>query len=519
MALRDRIEEPLLAAYVSVETIRGVATELTTVAVSVAVGVGLTPATLGTALNVGFLFVAFYTFAPSVYPERVGSRRGRPGFRLVVAGVALVVAVPLSLALTSFDVTVSYALVGTYLSAVVVVGIAAFGLYFRATQPLPLSDPDGDGFAVLRGRVEESAADHQRYLRRLETRSPWAARAVRGLAVVATMATYLAPCLFFGVGAAVLDSLFPLLELLVVVALLFRVGRRVGVLDRSVPDVESQFYDRLTTATRSTRGTAGVMMVVVALLLATFVFSLWLRVGPRFWAVENGVTSVVRSLGPGPYAPTVLDAVADLVAGVGVVVAPPVASGYAIWYWLRELRRFTAFESDSAVPLAARPPGLTVAVTALTAGWFAHATGPLDDAVFAVGWPLLTMALLWSVRAARRTEPTPPSETRWTVPVGFAVYTVGVVSSLVALLDVTPRMFLGIVFPVWLFYLGKMNDRATDLWGSLELVGYGAALFLGVFVLRGPLDVGVPELAVLGGVVIALAAGQVFAYVFDPDDQ
>lgn len=178
--------------YAAVETIRGVAPDLVTVTVSVAVGVGLTPATLGTALDAGFLFVAFYTFAPSVYPRRAGPRRERPGFRLVVAGVALVVAVPLSLALTTLDVTVSYALVGTYLSAVVV-GIAAFGLYFRATQSLPLSDPGGDRFAVLRGRVEESAADHRQYLRRLDTRSPWAARAVRWLSVVATMSTYLAP--------------------------------------------------------------------------------------------------------------------------------------------------------------------------------------------------------------------------------------------------------------------------------------------------------------------------------------
>lgn len=286
------------------------------------------------------------------------------------------------------------------------------------------------------------------------------------------------------------------------------------MLNRSIPDVESRFYDRLTTATRSTRGTAGVMMVVVALLLATFLFSLWLRGGPDFWTVENGLRSVARTLGSSPDGPSLSDAVADFVAGVGVVVAVPLASGYAVWYWLRELRRSTALESDSKVALVARPPGLPVAVTALTAGWFAHATGPLDEAAFAVGWPPLALVLCWSVRVARRAEPTPPTETRWTVPVGFVVYTVGVV----AFLDVRPRMFLGIVFPVWLFYLGKMNDRATDLRGSFALVGYGAVLFLGVFALREPLDVGFPELAVVGGVVVALAGGQVFSRVFHPDE-
>jgi hypothetical protein len=519
MALRTRLEEPLLGGYAVLETLRGVAPELVAVSVSVAVGTGLTPTTLGVLLNAGFLFVAFYTFTPVVYPDRVGPRRERPGFRVVVSAVALSVAVPASLALTTFDTTVSYALVGTYLSLVALFGLVTFAVYFRLTQPRPLSDPDGDGFAVLRGRVEESAADHRRYLRRLAEESPRAATAVRWLSVVATMATYLAPCLLFGVGAATLDSLFPLLELLVIVALLLRVGRRAGVLNRSVPDVESRFYDRLTTAARSTRGTAGVMMVVVALLLATFCFSLWLRGGPRLWAITNGVRLVARSLGPNAYGLSVVDGLADLVAGVGVVVALPVASGYVVWYWLRELQRLTVFESDATeARVVARPPGLTVVVTALTVGWFAHATvSGVGDAAFAVGWPLLTGALVRNVRTTRRETATPPSETRWSVPVGFVVYAGGVVLSLVVFFDVSARMFLGLVVPVWLFYLGTVRERSTGLRRSLSLVGYGAALFLVVFALRGPLGVGGPVLAVLGGVVVALAAGQAFSHVFDPD--
>jgi len=520
MALRDRGDERLLAGYATLETLRGVAPEVLAVGVSVAVGTGLTPTKVGVALNAGFLFVAFYTFTPSVYPATVGPRRERPGFRLVVATVASAVAVPLALALTSFDPrTFPPALVGGYLGLVTVGAGATFAAYFRLTQSVPLTDPEGDAFAVLRGRVDESAADHRRYLDRLATRSPRTETAVRWLSVVATMGTYLGPCLLFGVGAAALDSLFPLLELTVLAGLLFRAGNRTGVLNRSVPDVESRFYDRLTTATRSVRGTAGVLMVVVSLLLATFCVSLWLRVGLRPWAVTNGVDLLRRSLGGGPFAPSLVTAVVDLVAGVGTVVALPAASGYAVWYWLRELRRFTAFESGDEGAVVARPPGLTLVSTALTVGWFAHASGSeVGDAAFAVGWPVLALGLVLSVRQARRGGATPPSETRWSIPVGFVVYAGGVVVSLVAFFDVRPRMVLGVVIPVWSFYLEGMNDRATDPRGSLELVGYGAALFLVVFALRGPLDAGRPVLATLAGVVVALAVGQAFTYVFDPAD-
>jgi|GEM_PF-6785723 len=523
MALRDRAAKVLLAGYTAVEIVRGVATELLSVGLSVAVELGGTPIAVEALVESGFLLVAFYVFTPEVFPAAV-ERRDDPGFRLLVAFVSVTIALPISLLLSRFGtVTVPYALVGWYLAAAMVVGLVAFATYFRLTQSEPLADPDGDLFAILLTRTDETASDHRRYVRQLDDRSAVGGGVVRVLSVLAGTATHLGPCLLFGVTAATLGSLFPLLELLVVVGLLLQAGSRVGVVDRSVPDVESRFYERLTAATRSVRGTASVVMIVVGVLLAVFLVLLWVRFGLRPWALANAVEAVTTALAPAPPNRSLADALVELTAAVGGVVAVPLASGYAVWYWLRTLRWVAALEraDDTETPDVARPPGLLLAATGLTVGWFASATAyrfawPVVPA-FAAGWPPLALLAVRNVhRGRRRNEPT--SEARWPLPVAFTAYAGGSTVALAATLDVRPSIVLGVVFPLWLYYLGALNERLTGVRGRLLRFCYGVSLFFAVFALRGPLGVSTALLALLAALVGLLTFGQVFAHVFEPPE-
>ncbi|WP_157969349.1 hypothetical protein [Haloplanus rubicundus] len=521
MALRDRVARGLLAVYAAVELVRGVTGEVLSVGLSVAVTLGVTSTTLGTVVDAGFFFVTFYVFTPDVFPAAT-DRRDDPGFRILVAAVSLAFALPASLALSAFGrLTVPYALVGGYLLAATLVGIATFAAYFRLTQSVPVADPRGDAFALVRVRSEDAATEQRRYLRRLEAQSAWLGTVVRLLAVVAAAATHLGPCILFGVAAATLGSLFPLLELLVVVGLVLQAGRRMGVVDRSAPDLESRVYDRLTAATRSVRGTAAVLMIVVGTLLAVFVALLWLRIGTRPWPLVNALRGLAASLDPASIHDPLAEAVA-LVAAVGRIVAVPVASGYAIWYWIRALRWVAAVERESGPYRvdAPRPPGLLLAATGLTVGWFANAAayrvaGPAEPA-FAAAWPLLSLVALHSVRRERSSTATPASEARWPLPAAFAIYAGGVTASLAATFDIEWRIVLGVVFPLWLYSLGELRERTTGARGRLLRLCHGALLFASVFALRDPLGVTPFMLWLLAGAVGLLAAGQWLSEAFEP---
>lgn len=510
--------------YAAVELVRGVAGEMLSVGLSVAVTLGVTSTTLGTVVDAGFLFVTFYVFTPDVFPAAT-DRRDDPGFRILVAAVSLAFALPASLVLSAFGrLTAPYALVGGYLLAATLVGIATFVAYFRLTQSVPVADPRGDAFALVRSRSEDSATEQRRYLRRLEAQSAWLGTVVRLLAVVATAATHLGPCILFGVAAATLGSLFPLLELLVVVGLVLQAGRRIGVVDRSVPDLESRFYDRLTAATRSVRGTAAVLMIVVGTLLAAFVALLWLRIGTKPWPLVNALRGVAASLEPGPPTRSPLHEAVALVAAVGRIVVVPVASGYAIRYWIRTLRWVAAVERDaesdpSDVP---RPSGLLLAATGLTVGWFANAAAyrfaaPVEPA-FAAAWPILSLVALHTVRRERSSTPTGASEARWPLPAAFAIYAGGVTASLAVTFDIEWRIVLGVVFPLWLYSLGELRERTTGTRGRLLRLCHGALLFAGVFALRDPLGVTPIMLWLLAGTVGLLAASQWLSEAFEPPE-
>lgn len=525
MGGRDRGVELLLAGYAAFETVRGVVPELLAVLASVAINVGVDEPFLATALNAGFFATAFYVFTPLVFPEPLGDRRERTGFRLVVVVVSLLFAAPVSLALATFDsLSVSLSVIGGYLTVAVAISIAVFALYFRLTQQAPLWSPDGDSLALVVYRSEESPAEYRQTLRRLDTDHPRVARFLRGISTVAAMSSYTIPCILFGVAAAALNSFFPLLEVLVFAGLTLRAGGRLGIIDRPLPDVESRFYDRITTATRSVRGVAGVLMAVVSLLLAAFLVAVWVTI-EGYWlgSVTNSVNTFGRNVEwflvrrAGPW--LVVEQWLRIVESIGHVVALPLSSGYAMWYWYVELRRLTAIEGTAEWDFA-RPPGFALPAVVLVAGWqlslgAARHGWPVDLA-FAVAWPLATLGAVWSVYRTR----SPPDDAGtatalWAIPLAFVVYAGGVILTLVAALDIPRQSFIPIGVLPWLFYLDSIKEVMDGLAGRLLSTGYVLLPLLVAAAFRDLLDIGAAMLGVLAGVVAVFVLGQVLTHRYE----
>lgn len=521
MPPRPRAPEVLLAGLTALETVRGVAPELLVVLGSVVVNVGIDDPIVVVALNGGFLFVAFYVFTPLVFPASLGERRERPGFRLVVGVVSLAYALPTTLALTAFEsFDPSYTLVGAYLGTATLGGVGAFALYFHYTQSAPLAAPGGAASSIVQRRSDESPAESRRFLEDLQAERPRVALSYRVLSVGASMATFVGPCLIFGLVAATLDSLFPLLEAVVVAGLLLRAGDRVG-LDPSVevPDMEARFYDRLTAATRSTRGTAGVMMVACALVYAVFLVALWIRIdglspGPivdaytRFESVVAGQAGV-RSIA---------SRFAGFVAAVGGLLAVPVSSGYAAWYWLRTLRRLAAFEAGDESPVAG-PPWLSLPATALALAWGGYLLRFRFDVPvevgFAIVWPVLLVAIGWTVRRTTDANPDQPGEVSWSLPLAFVLYAGGLSLVLIGPFHVLSRILLPAVFLPWMFYLDDVTELSDGLFGRVLPVGYAVVLLSVLLALQDVLNVSTTTLAVVAGAAALLVLGQILTYVYE----
>ncbi|MFT4884494.1 MAG: hypothetical protein ACI8U4_002010 [Natronomonas sp.] len=526
MAHRNRGEAVLLAGYAVFETVRGAVPELLAVLATIAINLGIDEPLLGAALNGGFFAVTFYVFAPVVFPAHQGERRERPGFRVVVAAVSLAFALPASLALTTFEaLSPTFALLLGYLAAATLAGMVTFGLYFRVTQSVPLFDPTGDAFALLQSRADESVAEYQEHLERLEADHPYAAGFTRRLSVVASLGAFVVPCILFGIAAAALDSFFPLLETFVLAGLVIQAGSRLGVAERRLPDVETQFYNRLTAATRSTRGVAGVMMALVSVIFAAFLVALWVAVGGLwFGSVTNSLSAFERFVGwylEGRIgAAMVGQQFLRIVASVGGILAIPLSSGYVTWYWYRELRRLAASEQDETGTIdTARPPGFLLPAIVLVGGWFVYSTGASDpwpvDEAFAVAWPCVGLVMLWTVHRTRRNTAGTTDDTNWSIPLGYLLYGGTVAGVLIAFADFPRQFALAIAALPWLFYLGMVTDYAGDLFGRVLLVGYALGPLLLIVVLRDVFNIGPPLLALFGGIVGLIVLGQVLTHVYE----
>lgn len=518
----ERLRDLALTLAVVVESVPQVLPDAVTAVVALLLGFGVTEWTLSRGIDVAFLAAVFYGFAPTVFPADVAERRGTRRFRAVVAAVSLLFAVPVVLALSTtgrFDLT-SRELLGLF-GACAVLGAAIVLAYLRRTQAVPLTDPTGDAVAFVLARTDESRRSLRHEQARLARENPLVARVRNALLVGAGAATYVVPCALFGVVAATLNSAFPALELAVLAGVALRRVRSrpagPGAVAGDAPvDVEERLYDRLTAAVVTTRGSAGVLMATVGVVLSLFLLAPWSAAGqPAVGPVTAGwdrVAAVAGAAATGATAGDPLAVLTDALVATGALVALPVASGYGVLFWTRAFRRFAALveKGADATPPVAAVPGLALPATGLVVAWGCYLARfgtdlPVDPA-FALAWPPLVAAAAWSVLAARRRRPRTLSGVGRRLVAAHVVFVVAVGGSLAVLVGLQGfgRTLLVPVFTAWIYFLEPV--RAVEgAAGDLLRVGYGALPLAAVLLARPVVPVGGALLVVLGALPVALA--------------
>jgi len=339
----------------------------------------------GVAAPITWLLLAagIYTFAPRFYPDRMGLPDRAIGFRLLVTGTSLIIAVTLAAGEGATDL-VRAMRAGGFTLLLGTTGVLTYLYFVRGWRLLDAQNPPVEplaGFTLEEYEAveDEISADLQRegVIGHLGTL----------LWLVALGVVVVFPCVIAGIITNVLYNSYPLPELLV----LGWVG--VGAIDRRAPvatietlDLEAQLYETVRSGTRSVKGMSTTIFAGCGL----FSSAGYVLVGT---ALLSGVPVTVELV----FAAPVTSA-----AVIAVVTAPFVAGVYLLWYWLRQFRRLRPFleqwvgeESDHVAP--ARPPGLTapptiVAVIAATllGGLNEH---PSLSSVTAVVVPLLLVGL------------------------------------------------------------------------------------------------------------------------------
>ena len=513
---------------------------------STAINVGVQAGPALAATQWAFLLVVFYFFTPTVLPGAAGERaaRERP-FRALLAVAAGAFAIPVVLlgSGTWLALGGSGARFGGYVATTTFVVCVAVGAYLSLTQDERLADPTGPAYALVlefTGTTEAEAAEEYSAI---DDRPGWTRTGGRLLGAAAVGASYAIPLLLFGLLGGALNAVFPVLEVLVLLGVLWET-REDGDADATRwpalddPEVEETFYDHLTAATRGTTGAAATIVCVLGVLAPVAAVVVLLGAGlfePRHLLADWSLTVdySIRWLSGAIPAATVGRQFASAVAETGELLAIPVAAGYATWYWYRRIQRLPAVLSgrassdsedsadDSARTCPTRPPGMVLPAAALSLGWkleFELSVGRLrgvsppiePDLLFAALWTVLTLVLVATYRRTVRLDGTESPADRSHEGLSLLVAFAG--SLVVAYVVVLPTVralalaVLGALLMGWLYCFESVADRAEASTSHPDVVVslYGLGLVV-VSVPAVALDVAPPVLlfvAVVSGLVV-----------------
>lgn len=299
-------------------------------------GVDIAVALVGLGLELGHLpaleavttwFLLGYAavaLAPNVYPRTLGLPTDEASFRLLFGVATVVVAVPLRVLR---DLPVPVALFGMFV--IMGMGSAVFLTYLHLVGGWTLS-PEDERFVTLIDAVYPTD-DIEAELREDFLRSGLLGLAGAISGWTAAGIIVVVPVLLSGIVCVILLLLYPLPDLLILGwTALSVVGYTTGrdvVVTRHDLDLETQLYDVVEEATRSTKGmTLGTYLVVTA-----FAFGLLFAIAVDFGATVEWWSVV-----------TVADPRVTWNA-VGFLLVVVAASCYGVWCCLRMANRLPAF--------------------------------------------------------------------------------------------------------------------------------------------------------------------------------
>lgn|GEM_PF-4181823 len=491
---------------------------------SSAINLGVRDSLVLSATQLVFLVAVFYFFMPTVYPPPIKQRvRSERSFRAILAVVAGAFALPvvfLGSAVWASIVATAIA-IGDYLLLTTVLSCALIAAYLSVTQAEPLGDPAGEAYDMIDVFSSDARADSKAEFELTNRWPRWARVIGRLLAAGGTAAGYVTPLVLLGWLGGALNAVFPVLELLVLLGILWDVGdaresRFTRWLSSTALEIEDTLYDHLTSATQGATGAAGTTACVVGILVPISGLLVYLDSGlfdPGVAIVGWGVT---------------VDALAGWAAGTGRLVgvgrpflravaetgeefALPVSAGIATWYWYHTIQYLPSavarLESTGSVATGdeespARSVWVAVAAGGLALLWKLEleasigsfrdlARGLPVELLFAVGWPAL---LLISLLLMRR--PTHEDDAGWPVDglrLFGGLFWTGLIGY-VAVMSIDRVVWfalLGSVMFAWLFYLQPLGAWADSnrrhprvvvaLYGQLPALVAIVTVSLGVF--------------------------------------
>jgi hypothetical protein len=410
-----------------VDTIPGTPAEPLLPAVSLLGGVtgGVTLTQL-TGLSV--VALGIYLYGPKLFTPLDASLAAARGFRLILTVWALAF---LGIARTA---TLSPAAVGAVagLWGALVATLVWYGRRFRGWQ---FFDADGHPARFLDSFLP---TDLRPELREDFRRDGLVGLFARGSWLVAFSVPFAFAAFVFALAGYVLLLSFPVADVLALASLLLGYLSRRGVLgDRPVlasladRDLEARVYELVELVSGSLDGATLGLAVVAGLL-----FSLVPGVaGGRILVDSVGLTQqavvlAVQSLPDEPIAAVGALLIAWQLLGAGVLYVT--ASGYGMWFWLRELERvFVSLREDTGSLAPARPRwSMWPPVVLTTLGLPLTTLSPPIRAITAVLWPLLAAAALRLLYRTRG-EQSPVIDERPAVLVAFT-------------LSMTPLLLVGI---------------------------------------------------------------------------
>jgi hypothetical protein len=226
-----------------------------------------------------------YTFSQSIYPNQLQQITSRHGFRLIVAFSAFIVAVLIGhqYTLRTHQSIVEIWFFGFIL--ILAIGSVLLG-YLRYEQSEPLLDPDGDAMKLVlivdQYRTDELRKEIAEDLS--ADRNPWLDLGNVLLWVLGVGLLYTLLVVFLGGMIAIIGSLFPLMELLVLGWVVDRsVTERFGYgVSRWLPanrllNVEDRFYDTISEGwLGGMKGPVAVAIPLIGLIIisASYLFSI-----------------------------------------------------------------------------------------------------------------------------------------------------------------------------------------------------------------------------------------------------
>lgn len=453
------------------------------------------------------------------------------GLRLLVAGYTLSISIAMGYSFSpltevefaadgEFPIEASFA--ETWVIFMLLVGIIPFSVYLWRYHDL--STPERRLRIIRRFTTVKGASDSEFGFRR-EDWIGW----VADVALFLAMGTQIwAISITSALGIVILNSLFPLPEVLVLCAVAAgaidrRVERDLSVAQVQSFNLESNLLGSVAYALGSIKGMMMVILLFANLLFASFLALISMALVVLF-TYEVGGTAVL-------YGHWTVNHPLLVWLATGFLLVSLISGFYSLWFWLRLLRRLPFFLewwhelwrgeppsswNEPASSMVTRPPDhLLIPVVSLAVlGGFSKFGGDsvsdptLSVLLFALAWPLLVILFVAAVRHTRHRHPQPARTDGRVWGIAIAAQTTMLMElnwiSNQTVLDPTTG-FSVLILELVLLYLMDFNGFASEYRGHTEsIVNGGGIVTIGVIFGLGAFNIAPGVGVVFGGVLVVL---------------